>query len=209
MRKSLITVLGPTDPIYDLTTVDAVNAALGLESSTATDGIIAAQITQASRMIAALCDRVFAMIDVSESFRVVWGEPVHALYLRQYPVQEITTITQGGSEADATLYEIDDEAGLLWMKCGQWCGEVIATYSGGYDLPDDAPPLLAQACIEAIKAQRFQAGRDPAVRTVQHGDSSVTFSDYYNRFGLAGSGGTSVFPPNVADMIELYKRRTV
>jgi hypothetical protein len=37
----------------------------------------------------------------------------------------------------------------------------------------------------------------------------VTFSDYYNRFGLAGSGGTAVFPPNVTDMIELYKRRTV
>ena len=40
------------------------------------------------------------------------------------------------------------------MKCGRWCGEVVVTYSGGYDLPDDAPALLAQACIEAIKTQR-------------------------------------------------------
>ena len=109
-----------------------------------------------------------------------WGEPVHALYLRQYPVEQVTSITQGGSEADATMYEIDDEAGLLWMKCGRWCGEVIANYSGGYDLPDDAPALLAQACIEMVGGQRLlsaTAAVDPNLREVQHGDTPRCLSD--------------------------------
>lgn len=209
MRKSIISVLGPTDPVYDLTTVEAVNAALGITGNTADDATTAAQITAASRIIADLCNRTFALLDVTESFRVQWGEPVHVLYLRQYPVTQVVSITQADSEADPALYELDDEAGLLWMKCGRFCGEVIATYSGGYDLPTEAPPLLAQACIEVLRAQHFNVGRDPNIRTVQHIDTSVTFSDYYQRFGLSGSGATSVLPPNAAGMIEKYIERRV
>ncbi len=206
MRKSIVTVLGPTSPVYDLTTVDAVNAALGITGNTADDATTAAQITTASRIIADLCNRTFALLDVTESFRVQWGEPVHALYLRQYPVQDVASITQADSEADATMYEIDDEAGLLWMKCGRWTGEVIATYSGGYDLPSEAPPLLAQACIEVLRAQHFNAGRDPGLRTVQHVDTSVTFNDYYLR---SSGSGSSILPPNAAGMIERYIERRV
>ena len=119
------------------------------------------------------------LVTVEESFRVQWGEPVHALYLRQYPVEQVTSITQGGSEADATMYEIDDEAGLLWMKCGRWCGEVVANYSGGYDLPEDAPPCWHRPAWNWSAAQRLfatTAATDPNVREVQHGDSRVDVS---------------------------------
>ena len=115
--------------------------------------------------------------------------------------------TPGHSEADPALYELDDEAGLLWMKCGRFTGEVIATYSGGYDLPTEAPPLLAQACIEVIRAQHAKVGRDPGIRTVQHIDTSVTFNDYYLR--SSGSGAASILPPNAAGMIEKYIERRV
>lgn len=207
MRKSIVTVLGPTDPVYDLTTVEAVNAALGITGNTADDATTAAQITAASRIIADLCNRTFALLDVTESFRVQWGEPVHALYLRQYPVQEVTSIMQADSEVDFAMREMDYEAGLLWLKCGRWCGEVVATYAGGYDLPTEAPPLLAQACIEVIRAQHANVGRDPGIRTVQHIDTSVTFNDYYLR--SSGSGASSILPPNAAGMIEKYIERRV
>ncbi len=209
MRKSIFQVLGPTDPVYDLTTVEAVNAALGLESNTADDAITAAQITHTSRMIAALCDRNFALMDVSENFRVQWGEPVHALYLRQYPVEQVVSITQDGSEADSTMYELDDEAGLLWMKCGRWCGPVIAEYSGGYNLPDEAPALLAQACIEMVGGQRLlsaTAAVDPNLREIQHGDTRIVYQ-------LAGMGGSTTssgsIPKSVSDLIYKYIRQTV
>ncbi len=210
MRKSIVTVLGPTDPVYDLTTVDAVNAALGLDSNTADDAITAAQITNASRIIAELCDRNFALLDVSESFRVQWGEPVHALYLRQYPVEQVVSITQDTSEADATMYEIDDEAGLLWMKCGRWCGPVTAEYSGGYNLPDDAPALLAQACIEMVSGQRLlsaTAAVDPNLREVQHGDTRVVYQT--SAFGGSGVSASSSVPTSVTSLIDRYIRRTV
>jgi hypothetical protein len=161
-------------------------------------------------MIAELCDRIFALVTVEESFRVQWGEPVHALYLRQYPVEQVTSITQGGSEADATMYEIDEEAGLLWMKCGRWCGEVVINYSGGYDLPDDAPPILAQACIELVGAQRLfatTAAADPNVREVHHGDSRVVYQT--SAFGGSGVGSSSSIPSSVTSLIDRYIRRTV
>jgi len=205
MRKSLFTVLEPTSPVHDLTTVDAVNAALGITGNTASDAQLAIQITQASRMIGELCDRVFALLTVTEDFRMLWGDPTSALNLRQYPVTELTSVTQSGIEVDPQSYELDYESGLLWRKQGHWCGEIIVDYSGGYDLPDDAPSLLEQACIETLRAQRFAARRDPAIRSTTHGDTTVTLSDYYNRFGLTGTG-TAVLPPNANDMIQQFKR---
>ena len=189
MRKSIVTVLGPTNPVHDLTTVEEVNAALGLDSNTADDAITAEQITNASRIIADQCNagpdrlRTFGLLTIEESFRIDLGEPIHALYLRQYPIGQISSITQDGSEADANLYEIDDEAGLLWMKCGRWCGEIVVNYSGGYDLPTEAPPLLAQACIDGRRHNVClppSAAADPNVREVQHGDTRVVFQTWHS-----------------------------
>ena len=213
MRKSLFTILGPTAPNYDLTTVDAVNLALGITGNTAVDAIMAENITRASRMIGELCDRTFALLTVSENFRMSFYDPVRGLNLRQYPVTQFDSITVGGSAIDAAGYELDMEAGLLWLvsggwSYGHWCGEVVVQYSGGFDLPDEAPALLSQACIETLRAQRFAATRDPSVRSTTHVDTTVTFGDYYNRFGVAGSN-TSVLPPNANDMIQQYKRLIV
>lgn len=215
MRKSLISLLGPTAPVHDLTTVAAVNAALDLDSNTADDAITAEQITTASQLIADQCNagpdrlRTFGLLQLEESFRVQWGEPVHVLYLRQYPVVQVSSVLQGGSEADATMYEIDDEAGELWMKCGRWCGEVVINYTGGYDLPDEAPPILAQACIEMLAAQRLfaaSAATDPNVREVQHGDSRVM---YFGPAVAGATGGSGSVPQGVLGLLNKYIRRTV
>ena len=161
VRKSIVSVLGPTDPVYDLTTVEAVNAALGITGNTADDATTAAQITAASRIIADLCNRTFALLDVTESFRVQWGEPVHVLYLRQYPVTQVVSIMQADSEADPALYELDDEAGLLWMKCGRFMGEIIATYSGGYDLPTDGTAAVGTSLYRGYPRAAFQCWPRP------------------------------------------------
>jgi hypothetical protein len=222
MRKSIITVLGPTAPVHDLTTVDAVNAALGLVSNTANDAITAQQITAASRMIADECNagpdrlRTFGLLEVEESFRVRFGEPVHALYLRQFPVEQITSVTLGGTAADATMYELDDEAGLLWMKCDSWIsgtaidrwwGEIVVNYSGGYDLPTDCPPSLAQACILCVAALRRlpkSAPHNPLIREVQHTDTRVMY------FDAAVSGNAAgLMPQSALDLIDQYIRMTV
>jgi hypothetical protein len=203
MRKSIITVLEPTAPVYDLTTVDAVNAALDITGNTAADAITADQITQVSKIIGELCDRVFALLTVEENFRMLWCDPVRAVNLRQFPVNELQSITQSGTPVDPFCYELDGEAGLLWSINGHWHGELVVQYSGGYDLPDGAPALLAQACIETIRAQRSGAtSRDPSIRSTTHGDTTVTFSDRFT----ALTSGNSVLPPNAHDMINQFKR---
>ncbi len=220
MRKSIVTILGPTSPVHDLTTLEEVNSALGIESNTANDGITAAQITSASRLIADECNagpdkmRTFGMLDLEESFRVEWIEPVHVLYLRQYPIQQLVSVTQLGNAVDPTLYDVDDEAGLLRMKQpgfgwwrGDWCGDIVVNYRGGYDLPGEAPPALAQACIELVAIKRRMAAsarHDPAIREVQHTDTRVMYFDY-----ATSKGGVGAFPDNVTDLIEPYERMVV
>ncbi len=220
MRKSIVTILGPTAPVHDLTTLDEVNFALGIESNTANDGFTAAQITSASRLIADECNagpdkmRTFGMLDLEESFRVEWIEPVHVLYLRQYPIQQLVSVTQLGNAVDPTLYDVDDEAGLLRMKQpgfgwwrGDWCGDIVVNYRGGYDLPGEAPPALAQACIELVAIKRRMAAsarHDPAIREVQHTDTRVMYFDY-----ATSKGGVGAFPDNVTDLIEPYERMVV
>jgi hypothetical protein len=226
MRKSLFTILGPTALNYDLTTVDAVNLALGITGNTAVDAIMAENITRASRMIGELCDRTFALLTVSESFRMSFYDPVRGLNLRQFPVTQFDSITVGGQSVDAGQYELDMDAGILWLVSGSWAwsyyspanshwaGEAIVQYSGGYDLPDEAPALLSQACIETLRSQRFNSNRDPAIRSTTHGDTTVSYGDYFNRFRLtAAAQGAApeslVLPPNANDMIQQYKRLIV
>lgn len=209
---SIVTVEPSTaDPVYDLTTVEAVNAALGLTSSSANDAEVAAQIASCSRIIADLCGRVFAMQTVSQTFRVGWREPCHALPLARFPVIGDITLTSNDTVLiDGTDFEVDNEAGIVWPvhARGQFRGELVAVYTGGYDLPSSAPAGLARACLEFIIAQRYSAGRDPGIRSVMAGENRVDFNDYYQRFGIGGAG-SGALPPNAEALISPFRRLAV
>lgn len=202
--RSIVTVIPQTaDPVYDLTTVEAVNAELGLTASSASDAEVANQITTASRIIATLCDRVFAMQTVSEAFRIPWINPMDALPLSRYPlVGDIGSITINDAELDSAYYEADPENGLVYRKHyhGTWSGYIVAEYTGGYDLPDDAPAALAQAAIWLIKDRRQNATRDPTIRDVWSGENRVSY------FANATKDGV---PQVVADLIAPFKRLAV
>jgi len=207
MRKSLYTVNGPTAPVYDLATVQDVNLMLGIIGNTADDAIMAQRITFTSKLIADFCNRDFAALEVTENFRVHAGQPVEALYLRHFPVQQLFSITVCGAPAEPELFELDYDSGLLWMKCWRWRGEIVVDYLGGYNLPDDAPPLLTQACVETIRFSRFAGNRDPTIRSTTHEGTTVSFNDY--RFGTATGAGATALPPNVNDMLDGYKAKWV
>jgi hypothetical protein len=167
-----------------------------------------------------LCNRTFAMLEVSESFRHGFAQwlpapmaysysagHAHALTVTQFPINEIVSVTVGGGVLDPSNYEVDKEKGMLYTLNWSWCGEVIVEYSGGFDLPTDAPPALEQACIElvAIKRRFAQSAKhDPAIREVQHGDSRIMYFDY-----ATSKGGVGAVPDNVTDLIEPYVRLVV
>lgn len=196
--------------VYDLTTVAAVNTELGLTSSIANDAEVASQITACSRIIADLCGRVFALQTVTETFRIGWREHCTALPLARFPVVGTVSLAANDSPLIAdTDYDVDTEGGIIWhIHHGHFHGKVVATYTGGYDLPDDAPAGLARACLEFVKAQRYLAGRDPGVRAVMAGENRVDYFDYYQRFGIGGAS-TGALPSNAEALISPFRRLAV
>lgn len=208
---SIVEVIPQTStdvPVYDLTTVEAVNDALVLTSSSANDAEVATQITAASQIIATMCNRVFAMQTVRETFRIRWTDAIRALPLARWPIiggANDITISVNGAEEAATSYEVDPDAGLVYRVHGHWHGPsaIVVEYTGGYDLPDDAPPALAQACLDLVRDRRLNATRDPGIRDVWAGENRVSY------FQASTTIASSGLPAGVADLLTPFKRISV
>jgi hypothetical protein len=183
----------------DLISLDDLKAALGI-TGTSEDAALQAAITFQSRIIAEYCDRRFGRAEALETFRFDRGEVLparNALVLKLYPVAEVIEVA-GTTDG----YEVDPATGRLWMTNGGcWADVVSVTYSGGYDLPEEAPARLAKAVIEAIHEARTMGARDPSIQSVAHGDVRI---GYFSSPTSSGSSGYLSAP--VADLISGYRR---
>jgi hypothetical protein len=181
----------------DLISLDDLKLALGI-TGTAEDAQLQAMITFQSRIIAEYCHRRFGLAEVMETFTFDRGEvmPLRgALVLSLYPVTEVIEISTG------TEYELDPPTGRLWHAAGYWSGPVMVNYSGGYDLPEEAPARLQKAVIEAVHEGRTVGSRDPSIREVQHGDTRIS---YFTSSTSSASSGFLSAP--VIDLIRPYRR---
>lgn len=211
MPHSIVVPASDTSLTYDLTTVAAVNEALGIAGNTADDADTQDEITQASKLIADKCDRVFALQTVVETFMLheTW---LHGLTLRHYPVSDIASITVSGVALVADDYKVEPDSGVLWRwgtsACSGWrSGEVVVTYTAGYDLPEAAPAALAAACIAFIEDSRSGSSSAAAagIRDIQHGDRRISYFDT----SATASRDDSSLPAAVADLIRPFRRRNV
>ena len=184
----------------DLISLDDLKLALGIEGTTE-DAALQAMITFQSRIIAEYCHRRFGRADAMETFTFDRGETMSArmaLTLSLYPVVEILEIPS------ATDYQVDPASGRVWVN-GWWSGSSVAvTYSGGYDLPEEAPARLQKAVIEAVREGRTSGTRDPSIREVQHGDTRIS---YFTSSLSSASPGFLSAP--VVDLIRPYRRITI
>lgn len=185
--RSFVEIIDSTaEPNSDLILLEDLKSELGI-IGTAEDAALALRITRVSKAIAALCDRDFAMRDVVETFRsswpwVEWIDYRSVLFLSYYPVIDVMSVTV--NDVETSDYEFDAKSGRLWPLTGVWFGKIEVTYTGGYDLPEDAPPLLSSIVIEAIRQRRSFSSRDPSIRQVTHGEASVGyFSEPQDSFG--------------------------
>jgi hypothetical protein len=194
-----VTVVGQTSPaIYDLTTIADVNDALALASSPTNDAAVAADITASSRQLADLCGRVFALQTVVETFRFRFGADSYfdRLNLSRYPVTEFQSLSINDQVIDPTFYEIDFNSGVVYLLYGIWtvpsywsiypgAGKMVANYSGGYMLPDDAPGALAAACIENVRDGRMLTARGlhAGLQDVWSGDNRIRYFDFETKTG--------------------------
>lgn len=184
-----------------LISLDDLKLALGIEDDSEDAALQAAIIFQ-SRIIAEYCDRRFGFAQALETFTFDRYETMltrQALWLRLYPVVEIIELStaEGAIAAD---YHFDPDSGRVWTE-GYWSGTVMVTYSGGYDLPEQAPARLQQAIIAAVNEGRTTGSRDPGIREVQHGDTRIAY--FTPSLSTASSGFLSA---PVVDLIQPFRR---
>jgi len=185
----------------DLISLDDLKLALGIEGTTE-DAALQAMITFQSRIIAEYCHRRFGRAEALETFTFDRGETMPArmaLTLSLYPVVDVLDITGAGASG------FDPASGRVWVD--GWygsTGSVAITYSGGYDLPEEAPARLQKAVIEAVREGRTSGTRDPSIREVQHGDTRIS---YFTSSTSSASPGFLSAP--VIDLIAPYRRLTV
>jgi Phage gp6-like head-tail connector protein len=194
----------------DLISLDDLKFALKI-TGTDEDAALQAAITMQSRLVADYCNRRFGRAEALETFTFDPGESMlvrQALVLKLYPITEIFEIsTLGATAAD---YSFDPVSGRVWTTAGGWMlgypspywgGTISVTYSGGYDLPEEAPARLQKAVIEAINESRTIGARDASIREVQHGDTRISY--FTPTLSTASSGYLSAV---VTDLIKPYRR---
>jgi hypothetical protein len=208
----------------DLISLDDLKLALGI-TDTSQDAALQSAITMQSRIIAEYCDRRFGRAEVIETFTFDPGEIIlqrQALVLSLYPVSAIFEVsTAGATDAD---YDFDPQSGRLWPGGTWWWpgapieapwraafqGKISVTYSGGYDLPEDAPARLQRAVIECVQSVRTTSAagyRDPTIREVQHGDTRISYVSPSFASGAISAG--QHLSPSVADLINPFRRRYI
>lgn len=200
MGARLITVTAAATN-FDLTLLATVKDELKI-TGTADDATLSRYITGASQFLAMRCNRVFAQETVAETFRN--GELLECLVLARRPVKSITSIVENAETLTTDDYELDDLSGLLYRlrndcrSVWSW-RKIVITHVAGYDLPDDAPSDLNDACIELVKMKISARTRDPTLRAVETPDV------LREEFWVGGVGGQDGLPPRVLSVIESYR----
>jgi hypothetical protein len=188
----------------DLVSLDDLKLALGI-TDTSQDATLSAMITFQSRIIAEYCDRRFGRAEALETFTFDPGETMRvrqALTLSLYPVEEITELAGSGGATDG--HQVDPASGRVWLANWAtlpWPGSLTISYSGGYDLPEEAPARLQKAVIEAVREGLTSGARDPSIREVSHGDTRIA---YFTSTTSSASSGYLSAP--VIDLIRPYRR---
>jgi hypothetical protein len=209
--QSTIVVTTPATSI-DLIALDELKRALNI-TATASDEMLAELITRVSDEIAAYCGRVFGYETVVETFTELSTDNKNRLFLARYPIpQDSTGITAITSGAAALTYPngllLDSLWGKLTLPSGNYVEQTIVNYSGGYHLPDEAPPALKQAAIMLMREAYYASVRgDATVRMIGHKESRIIYFDpNLLARSTGGSGHGTPAQRAAADILSSFTR---
>lgn len=192
---------------YDLTTLAAVKAELGL-TTTAEDVNIATWISQASAACSAYCNRTLRSETITETFRS--GSNESLIYLARIPVGTVTSVTEDGVVLVAnTDYQLDATVGVIYRLSDDvlvdWnFSKLIVVYAAGYTTTALLPDDIERACISLTKTLRGAATRDPLVK--QESIPGVLDTSYW--VGTT-PGSTGNLPPDVQALLDPYREISV
>lgn len=188
-----------------LCTLANVKLLLGIETSDTTqDALLEFLITKASAAIRRETGQIFKRATYTAEPYAVNGQTY--LYLKQWPIQALTSVTLGGILLTVNvgyyMSAADAAAGRLYRPQG-WNGatlsrglipdayegdrDILVTYDAGYYLPDDAGyvegadaslPLDLQGIAEAAVLERYSLNEKGAngLTSVKEGQVAYTFA---------------------------------
>lgn len=204
MADVIIKVLEPAE-YFGFMTPEQVRLGLQLQPGEAnsSDEYLNQLIEINSDVIRWLCRRVFAREKVRETWRCL-GEPCDCadaassrrLFLSHWPVKEedIESVEiPRGSAVSRDCWELDEQAGRISVYCGT-AEPIVVTYTGGYELPDDAPPALRYAAMLLVGNSRATAQQQTSaiasgIKSIGHKEARVTFQSPTEAAAAGGQGG--------------------
>lgn len=157
-----------------LCTLANVKLLLGITSDTTQDALLNMLITKASAAICAQTGRVLKRATYTAEPYAVNGQLY--LYLREWPIQTLTSVTLGGAlltvDSDYYMSVADAAVGRIYKPDG-WNGamlsrglipdaydgdrDILVTYEAGYYLPDDVTTAPATPHYVAGSADSLPA----------------------------------------------------
>jgi hypothetical protein len=199
MAKPFVNVLEEATNV-GLISIDDAKILLGIGvGDTSTDPQLQMLIDQNSMVLATMANRdTFAKEKVEEIWRCVapvcCPDGTCQVYLTRYPVKldDIELVeTPIGTLVDPVDYALEENTGQLILPGG--CSSTIrVVYSGGYELPDEAPLPLQQAAglmVQKFRTEATQASTGGSgIRMIAHKDSHIM---YYSPKDMAAGGGTT------------------
>jgi hypothetical protein len=211
------------DVITEATTHDLISLAdlkimLDIPAGdTSNDQQLQLLIEQNSEAIAMECNRVFGKEEVEELWQCVAIEccpdGASKIWLSHYPVdlvEPFTVESPPGTVLDPTAYRVEKWSGKLTIKAGT-SSSILVHYTGGFDLPDEAPGPLQQATGVLVRKYRTEAAAastsGSGVRMLAHKDSRVIyFSPKDMAGGTTTSTGPSVETSAIKNLLSKYTR---
>jgi len=179
MADVIIKILTPATN-FDLLTLDELKIALGIATTdTSQDVLFTQMIDWYSAYVSQICNRVFARERLMETWRCM---ETRRIFLSHWPVTEddIESVEapRGFPLVKYTDYEIEEGSGKIELF-GSRTEPIVVTYTGGYNLPDEAPDDLKNAAAMFIRQARLAMQREATagIRSVSHKDSRVQFFD--------------------------------
>lgn len=212
MADRTIKILEPADN-FDLMTIEELKLALSITDTTQ-DAALEDQIDRYSDVVATLCNRVFARETVRETWRCFgWDCPATRLYLSHWPIKEediVAVEAPGGTLLDPAAWELEERSGKL-LLFNNAESEVIVTYIGGFNLPEEAPEALKQACALMIHKSQVEQQRaaTAGIRSISHKEARVQFFDPNQVARSQQSSTSSGIDPAINALLMHYVRLEV
>jgi hypothetical protein len=195
----MVNVLEAADDV-GLISLEDCKILLGIPASdTTNDAQLQMLIDQNSMVLAEMANRdTWAKEKVIETWECVGPvccpDGSARIWLTRAPVKksDIESVeSPAGTVLDPAAYDVEERTGQIKFPRGA-SGQIVITYTGGYELPDEAPLPLHQAAGMLVRSFRTEAAREATVgsgvRMYAHKDSRIM---YHSPKDLNGGGSSS------------------